>query len=75
MIAYKVPKFGDIKDAYALDILSTILGGSSSSLLNTELKEKKQLVTYIDTANSQYADDGLFIITVTFEPNKSLNLI
>lgn len=69
-IAFRAPKFADIKDAYALDVLSVIMGGSSSSVLNTELKEKKQLVTSISTSYSQYLDDGLFIITASFEPEK-----
>lgn len=69
-IAFRAPKFIDTKDAYALDILSVILGQSSSSILNNELKEKKQLVNSISTSYSQYLDDGLFIISATFEPEK-----
>ena len=69
-IAFRAPKFADIKDAYALDVLLVIMGASSSSVLNTELKEKKQLVTSISTSYSQYLDDGLFIITASFEPEK-----
>lgn len=69
-IAYKAPKFTNAKETFALDILSVILGGSNSSLLNTELKEKKQLVNSIGASYSQYLDDGLFIISSTFVPNK-----
>ncbi len=69
-IAFRAPEFADIKDAYALDILAVIAGGSNSSIFNTELKEKKQLVNSIGASYSQYLDDGLFIISSTFKPEK-----
>ena len=69
-IGYRAPKFEDNKEAYALDVLAVILGGSNSSVLNTELKEKKQLVNSISASYSQYLDDGLFIISSTFKPEK-----
>ena len=68
--AFRAPKFEDNKEAYALDVLAIILGGSNSSVLNTELKEKKQLVNSISASYSQYLDDGLFIISSTFKPEK-----
>ena len=68
--AFRAPKFIDNKEAYALDVLAIILGGSNSSILNTELKEKKQLVNSISASYSQYLDDGLFIISSTFKPEK-----
>lgn len=67
-IAYKAPKFKDDKDSYALDVLATILGDSRSSVLNRNLKEKKQLVYSISASNSSFMDDGLFIIQATFNP-------
>lgn len=69
-IGYSAPKFVNTKEAYALDVLAVILGGSNSSVLNTELKEKKQLVNSIGASYSQYMDDGLFIISSTFVPDK-----
>lgn len=69
-IGFSAPKFIDIKDAYALDVLAVIMGGSNSSVLNVELKEEKQIVNSISTSYSQYLDDGLFIISSTFKPDK-----
>ncbi len=69
-MAFRAPKFEDNKEAYALDVLAIILGGSNSSIFNTELKEKKQLVNSISASYSQYMDDGLFIISSTFKPEK-----
>lgn len=69
-IGFSAPKFVDSKDTYALDLLAVILGGSNSSILNVELKEKKQLVNSISTSYSQYLDDGLFIISSTYKPEK-----
>ncbi len=74
-IACKAPKYENSKDAFALDILSIILGGSNSSVLNTELKEKNRLVNSISASYSQYLDDGLFIIITSFEASKKPSLI
>ena len=67
-IAYKAPKFIDSKEAYALDVLAIILGGSNSAILNSDLKENKELVNSISASYSQYMEDGLFIISSTFKP-------
>ncbi len=69
-IAFKAPKFTNAKETYALDLLAVILGGSNGSLLNLDLKEKQRLVNSVSSSYSQYLDDGLFIISSTFEPNK-----
>ncbi len=67
-IAYKVPKFKEDKDGYALDVLSTILGDSRSSVLNRKLKEEHQLVYSILASNSTFMDDGIFVIQSSFKP-------
>ncbi len=67
-IAYKVPKFREDKDGYILDVLSTILGDSRSSILNRQLKEEHQLVYSILASNSTFMDDGLFVIQSSFKP-------
>ena len=67
-IAYKAPKFKDDKDGYALDVLSTILGDSRSSILNQKLKEQKQLVYSISASNSTFMDDGLFVVQASLKP-------
>ncbi len=67
-IAYKAPKFKEDKDGYVLDVLSTILGDSRSSILNQKLKEEHQLVYSISAGNSTFMDDGLFVIQASFKP-------
>ena len=56
-------------DTYALDVLSTILGDGTSSKLYQSLKENKQLVFSIGSANSSLRDDGIFYISAKFDPN------
>ena len=68
-IAFKAPKFKEDKDGYALDVLSTILGESRSSILNQKLKEQKQLVYSVTVSNSTFMDDGLFVIQASFKPD------
>lgn len=60
----------DDKDAYALDVLATILGEGRSSVLNQVIKEKKRLAYSIDAGNSTSKDDGIFYISANFEPDK-----
>lgn len=67
-IAFKAPKFKEDRDGYALDVLSTILGESRSSILNQRLKEQKELVYSITVSNSTFMDDGLFVIQASFKP-------
>ena len=73
-IAFKAPKFKEDKDGYALDVLSTILGESRSSVLNQKLKEQKQLVYSVTVSNSTFMDDGLFVIQTSFKP-ENLNKV
>ncbi len=73
-IAYKAPKFKEDKDGYVLDVLSTILGESRSSVLNQKLKEQKQLVYSVTVSNSTFMDDGLFVIQTSFKP-ENLNKV
>ena len=58
------------KDAYALDVLSTILGEGRSSVLNQVLKEKKRIAFSVSAGNSTYRDDGIFYVMANFEPEK-----
>ncbi|MCM1338378.1 MAG: insulinase family protein [Muribaculaceae bacterium] len=57
-------------DAYALDILATILGDGRSSVLNQVLKEKKRLAFSVDAGNMTSRDDGILYISANFEPQK-----
>lgn len=70
MIAFLAPKFSQANDNYALDVLSTMLSSGKSSILNQELKEKKELVLSISAGNYSQKDSGMFYIYATSEPNK-----
>ena len=56
------------KDAYALDVLSAILGEGKTSVLYKNIKDKKQLAFTIASSNSTYKDDGIFYISANFVP-------
>ena len=57
-------------DMYACDLLASILGEGRSSRLHQSLREKKALVTSIDSSILALRDVGLFIIeAVTEEKN------
>jgi predicted Zn-dependent peptidase len=45
-------------DRYALQLLSTVLGGGMSSRLFTEVRERRGLAYYVFSANQSYSDAG-----------------
>lgn len=57
--AYKVAKQGT-KDAYALEMLSTILSNGKSSRLNTALKEDKQMALQVAGFSMNFESAGFF---------------
>jgi zinc protease len=58
-------------DLYALDLLSAVLGGGDSSLLNEEIRDKRQLVTAIACSNPTPAHvEGTFTIDFQCEASK-----
>ena len=67
LIGFRGVKITD-KDAYALDVLSTILGDGRSSVLYQNIKDKKQLAFNISASNSTFKDDGIFYISANFIP-------
>lgn len=58
--AYRAPKEGS-DEYYAFNILSTILAGGNSSIMNKELVDQKQLAVASGAFNYALADAGLFI--------------
>ncbi len=48
-------------DRYALSLLATILGGNMSSRLFTEVRGKRGLAYYINTAGQSYIDNGYLV--------------
>lgn len=61
-------------DTYALDVLSTVLGGGRSSVLYQVIKEQKQLAYSISADNSSFKEDGIFAISANFTPEDSAKL-
>jgi len=84
-MAFKGCEFKNTQDAYAMDVLSVILGQGATSYLYKALKEEKNLVTYVDAGHYSLRDDSIFYIslglnsdnysTVENEVIKQINLI
>lgn len=68
MIGFLAPKFSVFKDNYALDVLSVMLSGGKSSILNQDLKEEKNIVLSISAGNYSQKDSGIFYVYATSEP-------
>lgn len=66
MLGFRTTK-PNVKDYYALDLLSVILGEGRSSLLYQNVKNKKQLADSIFSSHSSYKDECLFIISADFD--------
>ncbi len=60
---------------YALEILSNIMGGSISSRLFQEIREKLGLVYSIGSFNQYYKDIGIFCISASTAPEQANELI
>jgi len=71
MMGYHVPDIFS-KDAFACDLLSTILGEGRSSRLNFSLRETKRLVNCISAGVFVEKYPGLFTIEAVLEPHKVL---
>jgi len=67
-LGFPIPGMGEV-DAYALDVLSEILGMGDSSRLNIALKLKKPIVHSIATHAFTPKGPGLFIIQAVLEAN------
>lgn len=59
------------KDEYALKVLSVILGGSMSSRLFSEIREKRGLAYFVRTSTEIYTDSG-YLATTAGVPRKKI---
>jgi len=57
-------------DLYPMDLLSFILGQGESSILNNNVRMKKELVLSISSYNYTPKDDGLFIVSSVLKEAK-----
>lgn len=55
---------------YAMSLLNALLGGSMSSRLFMEIRERRALAYYVRSAQSAFADTGLLSISAGVEPEK-----
>ena len=68
-IGYKVPHLSH-PDSPKLDALALALGGGESSLLWDRLRNKRNLVHYVDCRNWNPGGNGLFSISYVCDPGK-----
>ncbi|MDE5602995.1 MAG: insulinase family protein [Helicobacter sp.] len=70
-LAFKIPPFNH-KDQIALSALSQILSGGKSSVLMSEIVDKKRLATEIYGYNMELLDEGVFLFIALANVNVSL---
>ncbi len=68
-LAWRIPGLTH-PDTPALDILGDILGSGRSSILNTELREKKPLAHSIGAGMYAMQNEGVFAIQAVTDPDK-----
>jgi len=74
MVGFPTPGISS-KEVPVIDVLSYIYGESSTSVLNDELKEKKELVNYIYSHQLSLKELGFFIIQSNFPCKNSSQVI
>jgi predicted Zn-dependent peptidase len=62
-------------DRYALYVLNTIIGGSMSSRLFQEVREKRGLAYSVFSSHTAYRDAGLFTISVGTRPDQAAKVV
>lgn len=67
-MGFKGVPSSEVQDAYALDLLATILGDGRSSRLYSSLKEDKNLVNSIGAGHYSLKEDSIFYISADFNP-------
>lgn len=58
-------------DRYALDVLASILGGSTSSRLFYEVRDKRGLGYYVRASSDNYTDCGTLVASVGVDPKRT----
>ncbi len=62
-------------DRYALYVLNTIVGGSMSSRLFQEVREKRGLAYSVFSSHTAYRDAGLFSVSVGTRPDQASRVV
>jgi len=68
---YRIPKQTD-QDAYALEVLTTLLSGGASSRMSTSLVDDQQLALQVFSFPYTLEDEGLFIVLGLPQMDKDL---
>lgn len=63
------------QDRYVLAVLSTILGGNTSSRLWNEIREKRGMAYYVRTSNDSYFETGYLVTQAGCAVNKAAEVI
>jgi predicted Zn-dependent peptidase len=63
------------RDRYALHVLNSIFGGSMSSRLFQEIREKRGLAYSVFSSHSAYRDTGLFTVSVGTSPELARRVV
>lgn len=61
-LGFESMAYSELKEFYALNLLSVILGGGMSSRLFQEIREKRGLAYTVAASNASFSDTGLFYI-------------
>lgn len=68
-LAWRTPGLTN-PDTPALEILSEILGGGRSSILNREIRERKELAHSVSAGMLAMQNEGVFVIQAVTDPDK-----
>jgi zinc protease len=74
MLMWRVPGLIDLKETYALDIISNLLSQGRTARLVQDLREKRGLVSGVNASNMSYQYQGLFTLSATL-PTENLETV
>lgn len=72
LMGWRAPAMKDREDLYPMDVLVFLLGQGEGSLLRREIWDKQQLVWAVDGNFQTMKDNGLFVVSATVQPEKTL---
>ena len=61
LVSYRIPSFKD-RDAYVLDMISSILSGGKSSRLYKKMVDDKKVSVQVQAVNLSFEDYGIYVI-------------
>ncbi len=61
LVSYRIPSFKD-RDAYVLDMISSILSGGKSSRLYKKMVDDKKVSVQVQAVNLSFEDYGVYVI-------------